>query len=152
VLGGRKVDSMDANNVLYLSFLSPTGFGKTTAVKLLARHFHVRNIKLAQPLYEMQDMIYNRLKKTIVGQDGELLQFLGNKIQRDYPEFLAKEFWNNLQKTLLDNPEFILNDDCRPHNYPFLKKFGFIFIKIDSFLRLREDKMPIDPTHSIEYK
>ena len=139
--------------ILRIAFLAPTGYGKTTAAKLIEKNFWARNIKLATPLYDMQNLIYDRLHVACTGQDGELLQFLGAKIQKDYPDFLFEEFLR-AEENVLRNPqiEIIVNDDCRPHNYLLLKKHGFLFVGIKGGRHSREDKTPIDPMHKVEWR
>lgn len=137
---------------LKLSFIAPSGYGKTTAVEFMNRMYKSINLKLAEPLYEIQNYYYNILQVDIPGkQDGELLQFLGNKIQRDYPYFLADSFYKQLQQ--MSQKAYILtNDDCRPHNYIFLKEMGFLFVKIVGNCHEREDITPINHAHPIEWR
>ena len=130
-----------------ISIIGQTGNGKTTTAKIIEKHFKSKIIKLAKPLYEIQKDIYDKLGIPLKGQDGELLQFLGDKIQRLSPDFLAKEF---LKKC--ENIEFIVNDDCRPHNYKYLKEQGFIFLFIDGIQRERkEDHTSVDKNHKVEW-
>ena len=133
-----------------ICFLAPTGYGKSTAAKYLAKKLNGEIHKLAKPLYEMQDGFYEKIgKKVPEGQDGELLQFLGLKTQKSSPEFLAKEFGKEINKS---KSLLILNDDCRPHNFKYLKKMGFIFVEIKGHSRVRkEDITSIDPRHEVEW-
>lgn len=140
-------------NVIKISFLAPTGYGKTTAARLIEKNFPAKAIKLAAPLYDMQKLIYERLHIHYEGQDGEFLQFMGAKIQRDYPDFLFTEFLQKEEEVLKSSQiEIIVNDDCRPHNYLYLKKNGFIFIGIEGRSHLRDDIMPINPKHAVEWQ
>ena len=140
-------------NILKISFLAPTGYGKTTAARLIEKNFQARTIKLATPLYDMQKLIYDRMHVPCGGQDGELLQFLGAKIQREHPDFLFAEFLRTEEAVLRDQQiEIIVNDDCRPHNYPFLKDDGFLFIGIEGKRHLRDDVSPIDAKHQVEWQ
>lgn len=130
-----------------ISIIGQTGNGKTTTAKIIENHFKANIIKLAEPLYDIQKEIYDKLGITLKGQDGELLQFLGDKIQRLSPEFLVKEFFKKCE-----NIEFIVNDDCRPHNYKYLKDKGFIFFFIDGIQRERkEDHTSVDKNHKVEW-
>lgn len=139
-------------NQLKLSFLAPSGYGKTTAAEFLRKEYHAVNLKLAAPLYEFQKEFYRILQIDISGrQDGELLQFLGNKIQRDYPYFLADNFFSQLSKVTAVTP-IITNDDCRPHNYPYLKEMGFFFIRISGKAHVRDDISTIDSSNAIEWR
>jgi hypothetical protein len=134
-----------------LCFLAPTGFGKTTIANLVRDVCKSAvNIKLAAPLYDLQTLIYDRIGISVRGeQDGELLQFLGDKIQREAPNFLSREFQTKLS-TLHGLCPVITNDDCRPHNYPALKSLGFLFVRVAGYCRTRIDHSRIDPDHPIE--
>lgn len=136
---------------LKLSFIAPSGYGKTTAVEFMHRIYDTVNLKLAAPLYEIQESYYRILNIDISGkQDGELLQFLGNKIQREYPYFLADSFYKQLEQVSKENL-ILTNDDCRPHNYIFLKEMGFLFVKIVGNCYTREDVTPINRAHPVEW-
>lgn len=139
------------SNVLKLSFIAPTGYGKTTAVQIIQSLYNPSvNIKLSAPLYELQKHFYEFIGAEMRGeQDGELLQFLGHKTQREAPSFLAMRFYERL-KSFEATCRVITNDDCRPHNYPFLKNWGFKFVRIDGFARGRWDHVPVDPHHPVE--
>jgi hypothetical protein len=142
------------NNVYKIAFLAATGYGKTTAANIIMQKYKAYNIKLSQPLYEMQTAVYSILNIDTEGrQDGELLQFLGNKIQRDYPEFLAAKLKDTMDKILAERTcDIIINDDCRPHNYSYLKEIGFVFIKINSFAHNRNDFTSVDSSNNIEWQ
>jgi len=134
-----------------ISFIAPTGFGKTTATKLLSELYPgTVNIKLATPLYEIQRYIYNKIGVRMLGeQDGELLQFLGYKIQKEAPTYLAHEFEKLFIRVRL-SANLITNDDCRAHNYLFLKNLGFRFVRINGYSRSRADHSKVDSCHTVE--
>lgn len=131
-------------------FLAPSGFGKSTAAKYLKETYSGEIIKLATPLYDIQSDLYKRLNLPETGQDGELLQFLGHKIQTLKPDFLFNEF---LKKTNQSSRRLIINDDCRPHNFDYLKSIGAVFIKINGFSREREeDHTSLNSNHPVEWQ
>lgn len=133
-----------------ICFLAPSSYGKSTAVQLLSKHFDIKNIKIGQPLYEMQNNFYNRLGIKIKDkQDGELLQFFGKKVRKENNMFLLNEFKHKLDNT---SATIISNDDCRPDDYEFLKDNGFIFIKINGYKRSREDITIANPKEKIEWQ
>ena len=111
----KKMDADKAekdNGVMKICFLAPSGYGKTTAVKILSKHYKVKSIKIAEPLYELQKEFYNFIGKSITGeQDGELLQFLGKKIRKENPSFLLEKFMRCVIRTELcdKNVELIIN-------------------------------------------
>lgn len=134
---------------LKLAFLAPSGYGKSTSSMYLEKKHSAKIVKLAKPLYEIQKLIYDRVNIDIVGQDGDLLQFLGNKIQTISPKYLFNEFIKEVNSL---DAELIVNDDCRPHNYEYLKAEGFIFVKIESFSRERnEDTTSHDSKSKVEW-
>ena len=134
-----------------LCFIAPSGFGKSTAIGILNEKFALRNIKIAEPLYELQNYFYGFIGVKMKGeQDGELLQYLGMKIRKENNTFLLDEFTQNFSK--VSNVELITNDDCRPPDYECLKELGFIFIGINGYNRDRLDHRPSDPKLSIEWQ
>lgn len=133
-----------------ICFLAPSGYGKTTAVEILKSHYDITNIKIGEPLYELQKEFYKKIGEDIgERQDGELLQFYGNKIRKENKDYLLNVF-----KEKLDNchNSIIVNDDCRPNDYEFLKKENFIFIKINGYRRNRNDKTEINSKDKVEWQ
>lgn len=137
--------------MLKICFLAPSEYGKNTAVKLLSTKYKIQNIKIAEPLYLLQDSFYRFIGKKMTGeQDGELLQYLGKKIRQENPDFLVQWFFERLKE--FENFDGIIsNDDCRPPDYKFLKDCGFVFIKINGFKRDRLDHTKADPNSSLEW-
>lgn len=134
-----------------ISFIAPSEYGKNTAVNILRKKYKLINIKIALPLYKLQKDFYKFINKRLVGeQDGELLQYYGNKIRKENSEFLINEFNKKLDKVCNFNG-IITNDDCRPPDYQYLKEKGFIFVKINGFKRDRIDHTKSDPTSKLEW-
>ena len=134
--------------MIKICFLAPSGFGKSTAIELLSKKNNIVNVKIAAPLYEMQDSFYKRLGKEVNGQDGELLQFLGKKVRKENENFLLDVFKDTVEHV---DADIISNDDCRPMDYEFLKKMGFVFIKINGYTHGRDDHTAIDKNSSLEW-
>lgn len=134
-----------------ICFLAPSSYGKSTAVKYLENKYGgVKNIKIADPLYELQNIFYDYIKINFKEeQDGELLQFLGYKIRKENPNFLKNTFLKKIESC---EEKIIVNDDARPFDYDFLKALGFIFIKINGFKRERLDHTKSDDRKSIEWQ
>jgi energy-coupling factor transporter ATP-binding protein EcfA2 len=135
-----------------ICLFAPTGSGKSTIAKCIAQEYNAKIIKIAEPLYHFQDYFYEMINKEIEGQDGELLQFLGQKIESEKPGWLGKTFIDKVKKC---SNKLIINDDCRFNSYEILKDFGFIFIKIVTEKeireeRLRSDHVEINPNHPVE--
>jgi len=97
--------------------------------------------KIAAPLYEFQALFYSRLGKSISGQDGELLQFIGEKIERECPGWLAARF---LDEVARHADSIVLNDDCRINSYVYLKQAGFVFVKVATRKAIRESRLRRD--------
>lgn len=134
-----------------ICFIAPSGYGKSTAIKILEKKYKIQNIKIAEPMYKMQEYFYSCIKTKIKGeQDGELLQFLGQKIRKENPTFLLDEFSQKLKNA--DQQTIITNDDCRPPDYEYLSKLGFVFVGINGFRHDRLDHSPINQKASIEWQ
>lgn len=132
-----------------ISFLAPSGYGKTTAINILKKHYELTNIRIADPLYELQQNFYKQIQLNIGDkQDGELLQFFGRKVRKESPSYLLEEFRKKVESTDL----IVSNDDCRPFDYEFLKALGFVFIKINSYTRDREDHTKASLKSSLEWQ
>jgi len=135
---------------LKLSFLAPSTYGKSTAVSILMKNYDANNIRIAEPLYQLQEIFYTFLGMTIEEkQDGELLQFYGLKIRKESPMFLLDEFIKRLNN---QTSSIILNDDCRPYDYETLKSLGFIFIRINGMPRNRDDHRAANAREIVEWQ
>ena len=133
-----------------ICFLAPSGFGKSSAIEILKKHFDITNIKIAEPLYELQKSFYNKIGIAIgEKQDGELLQFYGKKIRKHDKDYLLRNFKERLDAS---STAIITNDDCRPDDYKFLKDNDFIFIKINGYRRDRDDLTLADKNAKIEWQ
>lgn len=133
-----------------ITFIAPSGYGKSTAIEIIKEFYDIENIKIGKPLYDLQDIFYKKINMTVRDtQDGELLQFLGYKIRKENPNYLLDEFYKSL---CFSKKDIITNDDCRPNDYEFLKRLGFVFIKINGFKRDRNDYTPIDSKSKLEWQ
>lgn len=135
-----------------ICFLAPTGYGKTTGAEILSEIYKIKTIKIATPLYEMQEEFYKKIGMNIGNtQDGELLQFLGYKIRKENSKYLLERFIKELEEAS-ENYEIIINDDCRPNDYEYLKELGFMFIKINGFERERKDHTKVNRKLELEWQ
>ena len=73
-----------------ICLFGPTGSGKSTIARHLASRYGAEVISVAEPLHRLQDLIYGFLRMDVAGQDGELLQFLAQKIEREQPGWLVE--------------------------------------------------------------
>lgn len=139
-------------DVVRLCLIGPTGSGKSTIAKFVARHYGGEVLKIAEPLYDLQQSFYQKIGKSIQGQDGELLQFLGAKVEQENPGWLSSTF---MKKVVDSNSRIIVNDDCRPHSYETLSAGGFSFVRIKTDpatrnARARADHISVDERHPVE--
>lgn len=135
-----------------ICFIAPSGYGKSTAIKILSKKYRIKNIKIAEPLYYIQNYFYDFINTKMKGeQDGELLQFLGAKIRKENPNFLIDIFSKKIEKNI-NFDGIITNDDCRPPDYKYLKNIGFIFVKINGYRRDRVDHSKVNDKSSLEWQ
>ncbi|MBL3559444.1 hypothetical protein [Rhodovulum sulfidophilum] len=135
-----------------ISLIGPTGSGKSTIARHIERTYGAEVIKVAKPLYDFQAALYDLIGVSIEGQDGELLQFLGGKIEKEAPGWLCADF---LKRVAASPARFVVNDDCRPNCYSSLLNAGFEFVYVVTLpeirqVRLRNDHTLVDPNHSVE--
>ena len=136
-----------------ICLLAPSGYGKSTAIEILKKKYNIKNIKIADPLYELQEEFYKKIGRDCSDrQDGELLQFLGVKIRKENPTYLVDTFKEKLNNYQNEVNTIITNDDCRTMDYEHLKKLGFKFIKINGFKRDRNDLTLANPKLAIEWQ
>lgn len=120
-----------------ICIIGPSTIGKSTSANYLVSKYEFNLIKLAQPLYDIQNYIYDYmgLKIERYQQDGRLLQDLANNIMRLDPCFLYNNFCN---KTLSNRSANMVNDDCRKDNIDKLKDNGWVIVQILGPLRNRD--------------
>lgn len=137
---------------LKICLYGPTGSGKSTLAEHLVHAHGAVRIKVAEPLYDLQRQLYEYIDKPILGQDGELLQYLGQKIEAERPGWLGARFVDKVHSC---GARIVVNDDCRPNSFAALRDDGFVFVGVrtsaDTMLaRLRSDHTPVDPAHPVE--
>lgn len=132
-----------------VAFSGLMGSGKSEAIDTLRKTYEnlghlsrpVILIKFAQPLYDMQEYVYERIKSVYVRpesfiKDRLLLQWLGTEWGRDT---IDSDLWVKLwiaavEQVAKDNPDaIIVCDDCRFNNEAkVIKQLNGIIIKITS--------------------
>lgn len=122
-----------------LALFGQPGSGKSTTSALLAAELarvgmvaHI--LKLAQPLYDLQEALYNAagrpLQDTSV-QDAQVLSFLGSKIRQINADALTDDFARRVAALEARDPSAaVVCDDMRKVDAPALRRLGFRFVKV----------------------
>lgn len=120
--------------MLKLCVYGVAGSGKSTISKMVAdlltaRGHNVDIIKLADPLYRLQQQIY-----ALTGQqvplwthDNEMLRTLATQLRRINPDFIVEDFLRRLEASTAD---VVINDDLRDTavDYPRMADCDFRFL------------------------
>ena len=128
-----------------IAFTGLMGSGKSTAVTELRelaqnRGLSTHNLKFAQPLYDIQNFIYERISQAHVPldhvtKDRRLLQWLGTEWGREQiSETLWIDLWSNeVERLSAIGVDIITCDDLRFENEAqAIKELGGILIKLTS--------------------
>lgn len=117
---------------MIIGLIGKMGVGKSTAANFLLDHIpESKLVKFAQPLYDLQDLIYNRLNLTLEGaKDRKLLQLLGTDWGRNT---ISDTIWLDQWVSEVNKQNVpIICDDCRFENEAsVVKEMGGIIIKIE---------------------
>lgn len=124
-----------------IGFSGGYGVGKSTAIQLLKEAVSYgtpfRLVKFAQPLYDIQEMVYNRISSVYerpadFKKDRTLLQWLGTDWGRGtISESLWIDIWRAEAKQRLGLNAMVVCDDCRFDNEAeAIHELGGIVIRI----------------------
>jgi hypothetical protein len=123
------------------------GAGKSTSAGLLRRTLtemgrNVEVVKLAAPLYDVQESFYARARTRLAEgqQDGRLLNFLGSHFRRAAPGFLLEDFARRCSAAALAGADVLLCDDARPADLDGLRAQGFTLVRVTAPEELRRDR------------
>lgn len=109
--------------------------------------FHPRTIKFAQPLYDIQEFVYQRINKPLDGpKDRRLLQFLGTDWGRSIDENLWVNIWRVEARmhTFKYARNVVLCDDCRFDNEAEqVKALGGTIINVVADAEIRSKRAPL---------
>ncbi|MDH4129012.1 MAG: AAA family ATPase [Spirochaetota bacterium] len=127
-------------------FCGKQGSGKTTLAKKLKKYNpNFELLKIASPVYELHNIIYdylysNDLVRIKCEKDGDLLQYIGDGFRKMfYPDIWIKFLKDNLKKK--DKEINCIIDDCRYLNeFSFLKDLGAFFIRLKCDRNNRKDR------------
>jgi cytidine deaminase len=121
------------------------GAGKSTVSAMVERMlissgWQVEIVKLALPLYRLQQHIYATAGRDVQlwTHDNDILRSLATHLRRINPDFLVEDFLSRVDASAA---EIIINDDLRDTavDYPRLHEAGFRFVHVScpDSLRLR---------------
>lgn len=126
---------------MIIGFTGVMGSGKSTAIEMLKEKLPlVRLIKFAQPLYDIQEYVYERIQDVYTRpesfiKDRALLQWLGTNWGRDtVSETLWVDIWKAMAtKHLSKFAATVVSDDVRFDNEAeTVKALGGVVVKIFS--------------------
>ena len=121
---------------MIIAFTGGMGVGKTTAAKLIKQANDTGVIlKFAQPLYDMQKYIYNRVgMQEPPEKDRKLLQLLGTDWGRQtLNPSIWVDLWNEEALKYVADDWTVITDDCRFDNEAVrVRALGGIVVKIVS--------------------
>ncbi|MBF6195327.1 MULTISPECIES: hypothetical protein [unclassified Nocardia] len=148
-----------------LALFGASGAGKSTTCRLILDAVQRQGrtgavVKLAEPLYDLQRLIYSLCGQPIAEpyrQDGMLLSSLADNFRRIDPESLTRLFAARVADAENSNAEVVICDDVRRPDYEALRKMGFRFVRISApdELRIRRraergDLAPVSDQHVAE--
>ena len=128
---------------MIIGFSGSMGAGKSTAVKVLRQRFNpgqVKLVKFADPLYDIQEYIYDRIKSVYEPgsgflKDRKLLQWIGTEWGRST---ISEDLWVDLWKAeasrlIAKNYAVVACDDVRFDNEALtIKSEGGYIIRVTS--------------------
>lgn len=126
-----------------LAFTGKMGAGKSTVIDIIKQIYpddNIRNLKFAQPLYDIQEFIYRRVQTVHPKPEGfikdrKLLQWLGTEWGRGISQSLWVDLWKEDVKYIREYyPHDIFTcDDLRFDNEAVaIKQVGGHVIKIEN--------------------
>ncbi|MCD4644867.1 hypothetical protein AR454_21770 [Bacillus mycoides] len=131
------------------------GSGKSTSASIVKEFYRLRDlrvevVKLAQPLYELQQHFYQiaGCKIDFYDQDQPLLENIATQLRSISSTSLVDYFKYRMKEVEAD---VVINDDLRdPHvDYPALKQEGFIFIRVRCPEEIRIERLKMRGDKSV---
>ncbi|MBF6228515.1 hypothetical protein IU470_25835 [Nocardia abscessus] len=146
-----------------LALFGASGAGKSTTCRLLLETVQQRGlagvlVKLAEPLYDVQRLIYSLCGHPVIEpyrQDGILLSSLADNFRRIDPGSLTRLFAARVAGA--EKADVVICDDMRRPDYEALREMGFRFVRITApeAVRIgrrtaRDDLAPVSDAHAAE--
>lgn len=132
---------------LYVCLVAPSGSGKSTVAGLLKSKFEARGrtvgvYKLAQPLYETQELIYRNCGIQVgrSQQHQGILESVATFMRAINPRSIVDHF---LARVATAREDVVINDDLRDDlvDLPELKRLGFKVVKVSTSPALIEQRL-----------
>jgi dephospho-CoA kinase len=133
--------------MLKLCVYGVAGSGKSTVSNMISdvltsRGHNVEVIKLAHPLYRLQQHIYATAGLTVPfwTHDNDMLRTLATQLRRINQTFIVEDFLSRLHASTAD---VVINDDLRDPDvdYPRMVDSGFRFLHVTCADRVRAARM-----------
>ncbi|MCF5803891.1 MULTISPECIES: dephospho-CoA kinase [Pseudomonas syringae group] len=130
-----------------LALVAPSGSGKSTTAQLLRTYFEdegltVEVIKLAQPLYDLQQAFYQHAGVALMPgtQNQCLLEGIARDLRLLNSHSLVAGFAQRLKQS---TAQVVINDDLRDDaiDWPYLRTEGFQVVKILVDHALRQSRL-----------
>ncbi|WP_280385330.1 ATP-binding protein [Nocardia wallacei] len=133
--------------VARVCLLGHSGAGKSTTAAFIRatasrRSMSCAVVKVAAPLYELQQAFYTRLGQPLPDgqQDQQLLEALAHWIRKRHTRFLVDDF---LTRAATVEADVLVNDDVRSYDtdYPILREHGWTAVRITTDDDLRGKRL-----------
>jgi dephospho-CoA kinase len=123
------------------------GSGKTTVLEMLKQRVpaQVKYVKFAQPLYDIQAYVYDRVRQPHPQpKDRKLLQWLGTEWGRGIDENLWVNIFKVEAEEALTEGAYVLNDDTRFENEAqMIKALGGVVVLIEASSEVRGQRIQL---------
>lgn len=133
--------------MIKLAFYGKSGSGKSTIAKAAIEYFknldlYIEVIKFATPLYKIQKQFYEYANVEIdyYDQNQKLMEDIAKYLREINPNSLVYNFNKSFE---MSSADVVINDDVRDIevDYPYLKKNGFLFIKLECDEEIRKERL-----------
>ncbi|MGX1186109.1 dephospho-CoA kinase [Pseudomonas sp. F-14 TE3623] len=130
-----------------ICLVGPSGSGKSTVASLIKKKAEKQKktvgvLKLAEPLYKIQELFYQEsgLQISAYQQDQQLLEKIATEMRKISSVSLIDNFLGRLAVTSHD---LLINDDLRDHlvDWPRMAAAGFIVIRVVTDPSIRHSRL-----------
>ncbi|MBV6751318.1 AAA family ATPase [Pseudomonas chlororaphis] len=130
-----------------ICLVGPSGSGKSTVASLIKQKAEQQGktvgvLKLAEPLYKIQEMFYRESGVNISAyrQDQQLLEKIAVEMRTISPASLIDNF---LGRLAVNSQSLLINDDLRDHHvdWPRMVAAGFIVVRVATDPSIRRTRL-----------